>query len=109
MSYIASNGNKNLLGAIFIGENKMIDYKLKKLLNQGKYKSAIPVKKSDKYIVRQWYWCGYWHQVYKVLEVNYKTIHGKSYLQNITVQWEDGKIGTHCTSLDYQRDYKLTI
>lgn len=45
----------------------MIGYDLRKLLEKGKYKSAIPVTKADKYTPGQWYWCGYWHQAYKVL------------------------------------------
>lgn len=52
----------------------MMDYNLKKSLEQGKYKSAILVTKTDKYIPGQLYWCGYWHQAYKVLESHYKTV-----------------------------------
>lgn len=37
----------------------MMSYDLKKLLEKGKYKSAIPVTKADKYTPCQWYWCGY--------------------------------------------------
>lgn len=55
----------------------MMDYNLKKSLEQGKYKSAILVTKADKYIPGQLYWCGYWHQAYKVLESHYKTVQGK--------------------------------
>lgn len=87
----------------------MMDYDLRKSLEKGKYKSAIPVTKADKYTPGQWYWCGYWHRAYKVLESHYKTVQGKSHLQSVTVQWDDGRIGTHCTGLDYKRDYKLGI
>lgn len=87
----------------------MMDYNLKKSLEQGKYKSAILVTKADKYIPSQLYWCGYWHQAYKVLESHYKTVQGKLHLQSVTVQWDDGVIGTHCTQLDCKKDYKLEI
>lgn len=88
---------------------KALPYLLRKEMEQGKYKSAVPVTKTDRYKPDQWYWCGYWHQAYKVLEANYQAIQGRLHLKNVTVQWDDGKVGTHCTSLDSDHDYKLYL
>ena len=46
---------------------KILSYDLRKKLEEGKFKSAIPVNKKDRYKVGQWYWCGYWQKAYKVL------------------------------------------
>lgn len=85
----------------------MMDYDLRKSLRKGKYKSAVPVSKADRYTAGQWYWCGYWHKAYKVLQASYYTVQGRLYLESVTVEWEDGNTGTHCTRLDPRRDYKL--
>ena len=82
---------------------KNIPYELRRQLQQGKWNTAIPVKADDKYQVGQWYWCGYWHKAYKVLDVEYSGCH----LEYVTVLWEDGTKGTHCTSLDPRFDYRL--
>ena len=56
------------------------------------------LKKGARHEVGKTYWIGYWQQIYKVLEINgYK----------IKVEWEDGKVAEHMTSLDYMRDYEL--
>lgn len=53
------------------------------------------------------YWCGYWQKWYKVLSATHER-HGKyNHLKNVTVQWQDGHIGTHRTSLDPMRDWEL--
>lgn len=85
----------------------ILSFGLNKALKEGKYKSAIPVKPTDKYEVGQWYWCGYWQQAYKVTHVEYKTAQGKQLLEEVTVKWDDGKYTTHCTQLDPRHDYKL--
>lgn len=86
---------------------KILSYNLRKKLKEGKFKSAVPVTQKDKYKVGQWYWCGYWQKAYKVLHAEYYTIQGRSFLDSVTVEWEDGSTGTHCTRLDPGHDYKL--
>ena len=86
---------------------RSLPYELNRVMKQGKFKSAVPVIKKDKYKVGQWYWCGYWQKAYKVLQANYYTVQGKPYLESVTVKWEDGSTGTHCTRLDPGHDYKL--
>jgi len=48
------------------------------------------------------YWSGYWQKFYKVLSINDYDI-----VNHVTVEWEDGKITTHCTKLDVGRDWLL--
>ena len=87
----------------------MMCYRLKKLMAEGKIKSAEPVKTSDKYVVGQNYWCGYWNKTYKVIDVCYENIQGHLFLSSVTVEWEDGTVGTHCTRLNPRGDYKITM
>lgn len=73
------------------------NYSLDKYVSELKF---VPYKlhKGSSYMVGKTYWCGYWHKYYKVLEVNGR---------NVKIQWSDGKICEHCTSLDTLRDYIL--
>jgi hypothetical protein len=51
------------------------------------------------------YWCGYWQKHYEVIEAEYDNNTGR--LKSVTVKWDDGKIGQHCTLLDTRRDWLL--
>ena len=52
------------------------------------------------------YWNGYWQKYYEVIEVEYSD--NTNRLQFVTVRWEDGRVGQHCTPLDINRDWELT-
>lgn len=81
-------------------------YELKKAIEKyGFIPKELP--KNAKYEARATYWCGYWSKWFKVLEAKYKRYGKVEHLSSVTVQWEDGKIGTHQTSLDVFHDWKL--
>lgn len=62
------------------------------------------MKKRDQYEVGKYYWNGYWKKYFKVLEVEYGQC---GYLSKVTVEWQDGRITTHSTPPDRDRDYRL--
>lgn len=87
----------------------MIGYRLNKLIQQGIVEEAVKLPKNPKYEVNKTYWCGYWQQYYKVINTDYEK-HGKyEHLKSVIVEWEDGRTGTHCTSLDEKYDYELIL
>lgn len=72
-------------------------YSLDKLVQNLEF---VPyrLKRNDVYEVGETYWNSYWQQYYKVLELNGS---------KVTVQWQNGCVTTHMTSLDTRCDYKL--
>lgn len=72
-------------------------YDLDKLVKNFQF---VPyrLKRNANYEVGKTYWNSYWQKWYKVLEVNGT---------NVKILWQDGKIATHCTSLNTRRDYEL--
>ena len=77
-------------------------YRLDQLVKERKFVPYRLNKNAD-YEVGKTYWCGYWQKWYKVLEVKDNP---RSY-NGIKIEWEDGKIAEHGTSLDTRRDYEL--
>lgn len=69
--------------------------------------------KMSKYIAKYYgpqvpggrYLCGYWNKTYTVISID--MIEGYS-LPWITVRWEDGRIGRHCTAWEPKRDKVLS-
>jgi len=59
--------------------------------------------KGERYKIGSVYWNGYWQKWYKVVNV----VYSNNSLQSVTVKWEDGKDGKHCTPLDINRDWEL--
>jgi 5'(3')-deoxyribonucleotidase len=59
------------------------------------------------YEIGKKYWCGYWSRWYKVLNAVYQDHGNWKELKSVTVEWQNGEISTHCTSLDPKNDYEL--
>lgn len=79
-------------------------------LNQLLKSSNIKIKELPEnalYEKGKTYWCGYWQQWYKVLHVVYDYSYSCPVLKSVTVEWQDGRIGNHKTSLEPSRDYEL--
>ena len=49
------------------------------------------------------YYIGYWNLTCKVLDIIPNDIWGEEY----KCLWEDGRITTHCTKLDPNKDYEI--
>ena len=84
-----------------------LGWALQRLVDAEGYR-PLPLTKDSKYTPGKRYWCGYWEKWYDVLAVEYD----KEYpwrLKNVTVKWQDGRIGTHCTQLDPRGDYELAL
>lgn len=81
-----------------MGMNKICySYELDKLVRALEF-VPYKLKRNANYEVGKIYWCSYWSKWYKVLAVNGR---------DVTIKWQDGKIATHSTALDTQRDYEL--
>ena len=83
----------------------LIGWKLKQEIEKEGFK-PVQIAKDSKYEKGKRYWCGYWQEWYDVLAVEYD----KNYswcLISVTVKWQDGETGTHCTQLDPRWDYEL--
>jgi hypothetical protein len=63
----------------------------------------IQLWKNSKYEKGKTYWCGYWCKYYRVLDVTYE----QGRLKSVTVEWQDGHKGTHCTWLRWESDWEL--
>lgn len=88
---------------------KVNSYRLNQLINDGTVREVIALPKFPLYVVGKVYWCSYWQKYYAVMETNYEK-HGRyQHLVSVTVQWEDGETGKHCTALDGLRDYELIL
>lgn len=85
---------------------KTLPYGLKKAINETGF-IPIELHKNAIYEEGKTYWCGYWSQWYKVLNAEYVTHRNYKELVSVTVQWQDGRIGTHCTALDPWNDWEL--
>lgn len=95
--------------------------KLEKLLDEGIVKEVIELNKYSKYKKGNFYWNGYWHQYYKVLNYvldDHKDKYGNIVFRNdkpikrlksVTVKWQDGRITAYCTCLDPLHDYELIM
>lgn len=77
-------------------------YRLDQLVKEKKF---VPYKlnKFANYEIGKTYWNSYWQKWYKVLDIKPDP---RSY-NSIKIEWEDGKIAEHGTSLDTRRDYEL--
>lgn len=90
-------------------------YDLKKLIEAGIVKDVLPLPKENPlYIVGDYYWCGYWQKYYQVLHAHYEPHRDEKCklfhrMKSVTVKWQDGSVGTHRTSLDPMRDYRLIM
>lgn len=61
------------------------------------------LKENDFYQEGKTYWCGYWQELYKVLEIFTKD---RSWY--VKVQWvKDNHISTHFTNLDIKWDFMV--
>jgi hypothetical protein len=87
----------------------MYSYRLRKLITDGVVKQVIALPQNPVYKKGKTYWCGYWQKYYTVLDVIYKTIGKREHLNQVTIQWEDGRIATHKTNLDTKHDYILIL
>jgi hypothetical protein len=88
---------------------KVYDYRLNQLIQNETVKDVIKLPEQPKYEENKTYWCGYWHEYYTVVNAEYEK-HGKhEHLKAVTVEWKDGRIGTHCTALEQKRDYELIL
>lgn len=88
---------------------KVNSYRLNQLIQQDIVKEVIKLPEQPKYEEDKIYWCGYWQQYYTVNNAEYER-HGKhDHLKSVTITWEDGRTGTHCTSLDNKHDYELVL
>ena len=60
-------------------------------------RTGLELKEATKYEVGKTYYIGYWNTTCKVLEINeeYKCL------------WADGRITTHMTPLDPDKDYEV--
>ena len=76
---------------------RCMDSKLRHLISEFKYVPYKP-KNYAKHEVGGVYWSGYWQNIYTVLEVNGN---------KIKVEWGDGKVVEHMTSIDPKHDYEL--
>lgn len=50
------------------------------------------------------YYCGYWHQVYEVLEIQENV---PVWGWQVVCKWQDGEINSHCTSLIPGKDFEV--
>ena len=55
------------------------------------------------HVVGKKYFCGYWNQVYTVLEIKEVPVLGWV----VVCKWDDGKTNEHSTSLQPRRDYEV--
>lgn len=67
----------------------------------------IELSKDALYEAGKTYWCNYWSKWYKVIDVIYDRTYKYPSLRSVTIEWQDGKVASHCTSLDTQRDWEL--
>lgn len=66
-------------------------------------KTGLKLKEATKNEIGKTYLCGYWKKTYKVLDIQKHDIYGESY----TVEWEDGRIGSHSTRFDPKEDFEV--
>lgn len=74
------------------------DFELGNLVKKRKFVPYGLPRENPVYEVGKIYWCGYWHQYYKVLSVEDR---------NVVVRWNNGRITSHCTPIDGRYDYEL--
>lgn len=65
-------------------------------------RTGLKLKKATKYEKGKTYYCGYWGQTFKVIDI-VPTIFGESY----KCQWSDGTISTHATKLNTKEDFEV--
>lgn len=88
--------------------------RLKELISSGIVKEVRKIPKyAPIYVKGEAFWNGYWQKYYIVKDVSYEPhfTNGGIYwrLKKVTVKWEDGKVSTHCTTLNPYRDYRLIM
>lgn len=73
-------------------------YTLDKLVKNKKF---VPYRlhENSKHVKGRIYWCGYWDNWYKVLDIDNTGL--------VTIKWSDGSIRKHRTSLNHFRDFEL--
>jgi hypothetical protein len=69
--------------------------------------AAIGLHEHPIYEAGKTYWSGYWARPYTVLDVKTETHGENTVLNSVTVREEDGRIHSHSTGLDPQRDWEL--
>ena len=89
------------------------DYRLKQLINNGTVRTVLQLPENPMYYVGKTYWCGYWHKYYTVKDASYTPylVKGRPYmsLNNVTVEWEDGRVTTHSTHLNPKKDFRIFL
>ena len=85
------------------------DRSLQELMSQGAVKHVFQLGRYPKYYTGQYYWCGYWKYIFKVLKVDIDHSHKPAHMKSVTVLCDNGKTVTHCTSLDNTSDYLLEV
>lgn len=81
-------------------------YRLKKLIRDGIIQKIEKLSDNSRYEVGQYYWCGYWSKWYKVENAEYDS---DGFLKYVSITWEDGTSGEHCTRLDVRKDFLITL
>lgn len=80
---------------------------------------AKPLDSNTQYVVGAVYWDSYWETTYRVQNTSYvtkkflqdaqaNTVDSVVYLEQVTVQFSDGVVRSHSTTLDTKKDYLLT-
>lgn len=67
------------------------------------HQTGLKLKEATKNEIGKIYYCGYWATTYTVLNITTHEIWGEVY----TVQWQDGRIGTHSTRFDPDSDFEV--
>jgi len=81
-------------------------YDLKKAAQKHGF-TFIPLPPNAEYQKGRTYWCGYWSRWYQVINVNYQGAEKNRELVSVTIRWQDGTVGTHCTPLHPAWDWEL--
>lgn len=63
------------------------------------------LKKGAKHKVGKTYYCGYWGQTYEVLDYTENTGDWRGW--SVTCKWQDGRVNSHCTTLDVRQDFEV--
>jgi hypothetical protein len=82
----------------------MINRDVLKRIREQQYNLKLAfLPDNPKYEVGNTYFCEYWRQTYKVLGYTENTNDWRGWC--VTVQWQDGEINSHSTSLNKDQDF----